>query len=279
MNTNVNQKAIRDAMISYCEVKEISLNEFSKQIGISNATISNIKNGKWANIDNKIFRKIDVVVAGTDFSEVLTTRDFKMVETVCNAAQKNKKMIGLIADTGMGKTTGLKSYSYRSNVFYVYVDSTITPRIFLRQLLKDFAISFEGNLYEMQQKVIEKLNTIESPLIILDECAKLNDKMLLTIHSIRDQALKNCGFVLAGMPDFKHKLVKNANKQKTGFSEFLRRINMWHELEGLTIGEINGILSTYGINDQIEQKSFRQYRRFGDLKNEIDNYILTTNNN
>jgi len=272
-NANLDKNAILASIKAFCETRNISRKDFAFKADVSPATISNILNNKWDNIDEKLWRKVENTTKSGNTDNLMPTRDFNKVFKVCETAQKGHKMFGLIADTGMGKTTAVTAYTARPNVFYYYIDATITPKVFLKDLLREMGVSFEGNLNEMLQRICMELNTIEKPLVIVDECAKISDKMMLIIHSIRDRTMNNCGLLLAGMPDFKNRLIKYANKGKTGYGEFFRRVNDWFGLDGLTTSEINGILRYYGIGDPTEQKDFRHCKKFGDLKNDIDKYL------
>lgn len=276
MTTKLNKKAIQQAIIRYCEAKDMSQNELAIKLGINGATVSKILNNKWENISDKLWRLIDNEVSGIQADNLVITRDVQTVFRLCQLAQKRHVMAGLVADTGIGKTTAITAYSLRKNVFYYYIDATITPRVFLKDFLRLTGVDFEGSLNEMMQRLAQQLNTIENPLIVIDECAKMSDRMMLTIHSLRDRTMNNCGMVLAGMPDFKKRLKKYADKGKTGYSEFFRRINKWEELEGLTVSEINSVLVKNGITDPSEQKGYRKLVKFGDLQNEINIHLMET---
>ena len=207
-------------------------------------------------------------------TNLYNTRDYETVINACNAARSVKYMLGVTADTGMGKTTALQAYALRPNVFYYYLDSTVTPSIFLKDMLRIMGVKFEGTLNAMLNKIADELNTLAAPLVILDECGKMSARMMLLVHSMRDRTINNAGFVLAGMPDFKNSLIRCVERGKTGYGEFHRRINVWSELEGLSVEEINTVLADNGITDKNEQREFRKYRRFGDLMNEIKLYKL-----
>lgn len=266
---------LKQAIADYCNIKQISRNEVAKLAGVNPAIVSKIMNDNWVNISEKKIRLLaSFVNVSTQLGEIYSTRDSRSVVQLCTVTQERHLMSGLTADTGMGKTTCIKAYSLRPNVFYYYMDGTITPKIFLKDLLRQTGSEFEGSIYEMLHTLCNRLNSIENPLILIDECAKMSDKLLFTIHSLRDKTLKGCGIVLAGMPDFKKKLAKFAAKGKTGYGEFFRRINYWQELEGLSTKEINAVLIKNGIEDMETQKDFRHLKRFGDLMNEINVFHL-----
>ena len=276
--SKLDKKAIQEAILNYCESKDISRKELATLIGVNPATISKIINNKWENISDRQWRQIESEVQKVQFNNLFNTHDMQTAYNLCQAAQEKHIMAGLTADTGMGKTTALTAYSVRPNTYYYYIDATISPRVFLKDLLRQCGMDYEGNINDMLQTLALRLNSTENPLILIDECAKMSEKMMLTIHSLRDRTKQNCGIVLAGMPDFKKRLKRYADKGKTGYGEFLRRINMWQELQGLTPKEINGILVQNGITDPTEQKNFRHLKRFGDLQNEIDLYLFDLKN-
>ncbi len=273
--TNEFKLQVQASIAPFLKVKGITQKELATMLEMSDAVISNIKNSKWESIDDKVWRKVWNLVNPENAGGLYNTRDYETVINACNAARSVKYMLGITADTGMGKTTALQAYALRPHVFYYYLDSTVTPRIFLKDMLRIMGVKFEGTLNAMLNKIADELNTIASPLVILDECGKMSAKMMLLIHSLRDKTIANAGFILAGMPDFKNTLIKCVERGKTGYGEFHRRINVWSELEGLTAEEITTVLIDNGITDKDEQREFRKFTRFGDLMNEIKLYKIT----
>lgn len=268
--TNLQKEQTVKAIDAHNKAKDITKAELARIVGVSAATISNMVNGKWDNIDSKLWRKVWSHVNPEHLSGMFETEDWNAVFSLCQSAITNKRMIGLIGNTGMGKTTGLTAFAKRPNVYYYYIDGAVSPRVFLKDLLRTMGIPFEGSLSAMIARIAEELNSLDQPLVILDECAKLSEKMILTLHSLRDRTIQNCGFVLAGMPDFKNNLIKKVNRGVTGYAEFFRRINVWHELKGLSFQEITHILEEHGITDKNTQREFKKLYRFGDLMNEIN---------
>lgn len=198
--------------------------------------------------------------------ELYQTGDLLSVFRQCEMTQEHKLMTGLTADTGMGKTTSLRAFSTHDNVFMVTVGKTMNAKGLFLKILDTLGASFDGNIHEVMLRIAEELNSLENPLLIIDEAGKLNHVMTLYLHDLREYTKENCGILLAGMPYFKTRLVKMAEKQKEGCSEFLRRINIWHELEGLNRKEVEYICRSNGIETE-----FKHYYglRFGDLMNKI----------
>jgi DNA transposition AAA+ family ATPase len=268
---------IKDAINSYCTAKGLSKNELATQLSVSPATLSNIENENWKNIDQRMWQKIWNKVGRSKTVQLFQTKDFIATEKACQFARNNSLMIGLIADTDMGKTTTLLNYSHRKNTFYISFDKTMRPRQFFAALLKEMGIAFEGNINEMVNRIADELIVLDSPLIIVDEAGKITHTMILYLQVLKDKTHQTCGYVLAGMPYFKSNLIKLSNKQREGYAEFLRRVNLWQTLEGLTRDEIKYICEQHGITGPDQQREFYNKKRFGDLVNALLLERLTQN--
>ena len=276
--TNLPQKeTIKQAINDYCSLKGISKNELANQIQVSSATLSKIANDNWESIDEKLWRKIWNKVVINNTPDLLETTDFKACFTTCENAKKHHFMIGLIGDTGMGKTTALTTFALRKNVFYVAYDKTMKPKQFFIALLREMGIAFDGSINEMVNRIADELNTMANPLIIIDEAGKIVHTMILYLHVLRDKTLKNCGIVLGGMPYFKSNLIKFSNKEKEGYAEFFRRINIWHSLNGLSRKEVEDVCSINGITDKETLREMQTKKKFGELYNAI--LLLKIQNN
>lgn len=268
--TKVEEKSkIAESVKEYSKVKGISFNKLAVQIGVSGATLSNIVNSKWENIDEKMWLKVWNAVRPQKTPQLYTTSDFSAIEKLCEKARVNHLMVGLLGDTGMGKTVSLEVLSRRENTFYIYYNSSMRPRHFFYELGKLLGYDYEGPMYEMINRVCDTLNSMDAPLIMVDEAGKLSDTMLMNLHILRDRTMHNCGILLAGMPYFRANLEKKSVKQKVGMSEFMRRVGLWHELTGLSRSEIGFICNENGITDASDIKEFNRYKRFGDLSNAI----------
>ena len=256
------KKAIND----YCQKKGISKNELSVQIGVNAAYLSKIENEKFDEISNEVLTGIRAAISLKSSAEVFQTRDLTSVFNLCDFTRKYNLMTGLTADTGMGKTTSLRAYSMRENVFFVTVDKTMNAKRLLVSILKAMGVRFDGTMHDIMLKVAEELNRLESPLLIIDEAGKMNHVMLLYLHDLREYTRENCGIVLSGMPYFKRNLQAFSEKEKEGYAEFYRRINVWQGFKGLSREETEVICLDNGITGNLKPY---YGLRFADLMNKI----------
>lgn len=267
-HAGLDKELIRNAIQEYCKTRGLSQNELATQASVSSATISKMIKGNWLDIRDGIWRKVWVVVSdGIDI--LIETSDHAAIKKLCRKTRSQKLMTGLVGDTGLGKTTSLKIISRNPNTYFVLFDKTMRAKQFFAAVLKEMGIAFEGSINDMVNTIADELNTKASPLLLIDEAGKLTHNMILYLHVLRDKTNKNVGIVLAGMPYFKNNLIKGTNKQKEGYAEFYRRVNLWHEMEGLTTQEAQYICEQNGVKDSETIKEMKRIKRFGDLMNRI----------
>lgn len=201
--------------------------------------------------------------------KLFNTADFEAVFKACDKARRYHLMVGLIGDTGMGKTTSITEYSKKRNVIRISYEKSMNPRLFFSALLKKLGVDYEGRVYSEIDMATDLLKRMDNPLLIIDEAGKIPHTLFLHLHDLRERTKDDAGVILTGMPYFKNNLQKFSNRGKEGCSEFLRRINVWHELQGLSREESMTVAKNHGITDPDKLKEFARIRRFGDLMNKI----------
>lgn len=264
-----NKQTLKEKINTYCKSKGISKAEFARRAGVSGATLSSIEKDKLENISEGMANRLFSVINETSANAVYKTSDFMAVQKACEVAKEYHFMIGITGDTGTGKTTALNHYTANKNVYKITLTKSMHQRFFLDTFLRVLGIECYGALSDKTAKIIETLNTKTNALVMIDEAGKITPNVMLLLHDIREATRFNCGFILAGMPYFKTNLEKNAKREKVGFAEFLRRVNLWQELDGLSSTEIKAIISDKGFNKDTDYKDFAGFVRFADLENKI----------
>jgi DNA transposition AAA+ family ATPase len=269
--TNLPEKAeIRTAINAYRQESAISQNKLANILGVNAGVLSQIENGKWDSISEEMWLKIWLKVQPVEQGpRLIQTHNLSTAERVCSHAQANQLMIGLLGDTGLGKTTALERYARRPRVYYVAYDKAMRPKDFLTALLQEMGVSFVGSVYQMLGRIAEELNSKKAPLVIIDEAGKLTHQMYLYLHSLRENTRRNCGIVLAGMPYFQVNLRKDVDRQKEGAAEFYRRINLWETLHKPTSAEKTAVCEAYGVTDPDTVRAMQRYQDFGNLANAL----------
>ncbi|WP_315814067.1 AAA family ATPase [Paraflavitalea speifideaquila] len=216
----VSKENICEALREYCNAKGVSQRVAATKIGVSDATINNVLTGKWNVISEEMWRKIWNAVGTGNKEPLFNTADHLAIKKLCSTARKNRLMIGLTGDTGMGKTRSLESIKRGRNTFYIVYKKTMNARQFLCTILKELGIVFEGNKYDMVNRIAEELNVLTSPLLIIDEAGKLPHTVMQYLHDLRDYTINNCGIVLAGMPYFEENLKNMPGSKRKDVQSF-----------------------------------------------------------
>ena len=266
--TNLLHLKTQNALPDY--LKRHGKGKLSLRAGVGESIIEDILAGRMC--EDHLLRQVYKALKIDLMDGVYLTSDLKIGQNAANYATQRKLCIGLTADTGMGKTMVAQLLTKRDETYLYTIEECTSPRVFLKGLLVNMRVWFEGSAHAMLHKVAEKLCSLEEPLLVIDECSKLSNRMILCLHDLRNLTERKCGMLLMGMPRFKNNLINGRMAGKLGYSEFYRRINIWEELKGLDTKEIVYILEQNGIEDKELQKEFKKLNSIGDLMNKINLY-------
>ena len=257
-------KGLAEKISKYLEEKKMSQRQFATAAAVNAAFVSQILNGKP--VSEVVERKVSAFLEGRKVSGLMETKDFRKATKYLGLAQAQSLLVGLTGDTGIGKTTALKHYARRQNVFYIRADKSLTAKQMVYDLAQELGIGGAGTVAGTLRACCKRLNKLEKPLVLVDECGKIKPLQLMYLQEIRDNTETNCGMVLAGMPYFKDRLYEGAEKRREGFAEMLTRVQLWVELNGLTQDEIREVLQSEGIEATEDRL---KYTLFRSLKGEI----------
>ena len=75
-----------------------------------------------------------------------------------------------------------------------------------------------GTLHEMIEGIVNILQSLKKPLLIIDEADKLSDSCLNIFKTLYNRLKKQCGFILCGAPYFKIRIEKGVNRRITSYN-------------------------------------------------------------
>ena len=251
-----------------------SQNELSKMLqGVSSATLSQMKNGNHELISDAMWNKVAAYfrLANNDW-QLVKTANFNTINILLADTQRSSRFIAISGFSGAGKTTSLRHYSEKNqNTYYVLCNVLMGRKDFLKAIMQSLGIDVDGSLIRRINAIIGKLRQQDEPLLILDDCGKLNDGNLKLIQLIYDELEGGCGIVMAGTDDMKRYIDKMAAKGKIGFPELKRRIAYWQRLYAPSREAVKSICNENGINDDavIEYCYKHRANDYGTLRNSI----------
>jgi hypothetical protein len=179
-------------------------------------------------------------------------------------------MVGVLGDTGNGKTNALKFFSQnRTNVYYVRGAKSMTPKSFFNHILEVLGIAnrySDANVYNIIRSIGYYLNSFQGPvLLILDEAGRLSDTILMHCHDLRNETNENVGIVFASPHHLKVSLERLIKANVRGISELYGRFELWIEVDAPSIDEQAEYCMHRGVKSEAliealiaENQSFRR---------------------
>lgn len=228
----------------------LSNNATAKLMQVSGATLSKIMNGKWESITDA-WRKVANWVGGEQWVDV-PTGNGKRIHAMCSHAQALGITKAVSFRQGSGKSHNAKTYANSTpNVYYLEVEPHYTKKVFLQKLSIVMGLSPVGGISQLVDEIVERLNSLDNPLIILDEFDQLKDNVLVLFKTFYNKA--NTGIMLIGGLNFKKRIEKGANNAKQSFCEIHSRLGgeflPMYEVEH---SEIRAICEANGVYSQKE---------------------------
>lgn len=197
------------------------------RIGVS--SLSQILSGNYVTSPTNILNQVLSAMRHAEEQEsdlipAVETSVFKLVQTACTMARRNRNFSVMSAYVGTGKTFSLRYYAkHNPNTFMIEANPTLTPTTIIKKLAS-IIIGHDvgGKIYDQFEAIVTELKDTDS-LIILDEAETLTPKQLEILRRIRDTA--NVGVVLAGT-EYLNAIIKPQHGQ---FDQIRSRSGFWPE--------------------------------------------------
>ena len=238
---------IKKALIELMERKpELTGSAIARAIGRSPAVISQYLNDGYPGDVVKLTGLLGDFIRRVEEKErsarvvmpfVPTATARKVTETV-RLAHIEGEITVVYGEAGLGKTVALKQYAKEhADAVLIEVDPGYTAKVLLEDLCGKLSVNVRGNLHELLEAVINKLQD-SGRLIIIDEAELLPYRALEVLRRIHDKT--GIGIVLAGMP----RLIANLRGKRGEFVQLYSRIafalNLGNRLPELDVFSIAG---------------------------------------
>lgn len=238
---------VKKALIELMERKpELTGSAIARAIGRSPAVISQYLNDGYPGDVVKLTGLLGDFIRRVEEKErsarvvmpfVPTATARKVTETV-RLAHIEGEITVVYGEAGLGKTVALKQYAKEhADAVLIEVDPGYTAKVLLEDLCSKLSVNVRGNLHELLEAVINKLQD-SGRLIIIDEAELLPYRALEVLRRIHDKT--GIGIVLAGMP----RLIANLRGKRGEFVQLYSRIafalNLGNRLPELDVFSIAG---------------------------------------
>lgn len=268
--TDSQKKEIQMLLKHYVEQYSSQAKAANSLKNVSEATIINIRTGKWESISDDMWRNVGKQVGFSSKGSwhLVETVDFKSMVHYMADAQEFSNVFALTTASGSGKTFTSEWYERnKPNAYHIECAEYFNRKVFLQQILQKMGKENTGyNVAEMMDLIVETLMRQENPLIILDEVDKLPDPVLYFFITFYNKLHGKCGIVILATDFLAKRILRGRKMNKKGYSEIFSRIGRrFISIRGTDEKEVAAICEANGISDPATIHSiYNEYE--GDLR-------------
>lgn len=226
--------------------------------GVSDATISQMLNGNWDLISDKMWLN---VASQVDYQErewhCVETRDYKLLSHLLRDAQTYSNVFAVVGNAGSGKSFTLRDYAkHNKRVYLLQCNEYWNRKMFMQELLSAMSRDYSGyTVGEMMGEVVRGLKTQHKPLILMDEADKLSDNVMYFFITLYNQLEDHCGIVMCATDHLSKRINRGIKLNKKGYKEIYSRIGRrFIELHGVGSVDIQSLCIANGIADKKDIK-------------------------
>lgn len=200
---------------------------FARQWGINKTVFSQLQSG----VKEGLLKDTLWLTIGHELGVSMRERKWNMAKTevyriveedviFCQQFQKSKI---LVDDCGIGKTYTAKYLSRKlQNCFYLDASQAKGKQQFIKLFAKTLGIDF-GRYADMKARIKYYLQTLENPIIIIDEAGDLEYSAFLELKEFWNATENLCGWYLIGADGLREKIRRGIEGKKVGFRELFSR--------------------------------------------------------
>lgn len=225
----MDKQLITAQLRAYVERKGSQRKAAASLEGVSPATISKILSGTdLGSISNEMWRSIAAQIGTKKDTE------WKMAETSASEdlrfyleEAKNESIVcAVVGAAGCGKSQTIQQFAKsHKGVHLISCMDHWNRRVFVGKLLKSLGVSYTStSISEMMEEVVDALNKMEAPIIVLDEADKLSDPLLYFFITLYNELEGRCGIVLCATAHLEKRILRGVRLGKKGYEEIFSRL-------------------------------------------------------
>lgn len=250
----------------YLKDSAISQAQFAKNAGISPSYVTHAINRNWTKVpagkdkdNNDRFTEFSDAIAFKIMAYLKMDQshwdidNFYECQTTFLECKEGKDHRIIDGPTGTGKTYAAEYFRKKraSETFLITSDGDMTHKQFMLELARLIGVNTDGSIYNIRQRIQDKIKTMKSPLIIIDEAENLKISAFRTIKALYDHVKDYCGIVLIGA-NFLEGLEKKAAARKHNLPQFFSRFsgNNPVQMREKSLKDTKEICEIYAITDR-----------------------------
>lgn len=198
-------------------------------LGISPAQYSKVKNGQLEQILSEakwvsLARRLNVQPTSEMAWKIAHTEVFEFIYTQLEVCQE-QSISGVLCDVpDIGKTCTAQAYARRhGSAVYIDCSQFKNKQKLVRAIAREFGVDHTGTYNDTYQDLVYYLRTIPKALIILDEVGDLQYDAWLELKALWNATENHCGWYMMGADGLEHKINKNIDRKKVGYTELFSR--------------------------------------------------------
>lgn len=248
------KEAIREALIEYTKNFPSQNRAAESMKGVSAATVSQIVNGRFANISDDMWGKIASQIGySMDSWAIIESNTWQRINFAMQDAQSFKNVTWVVGDAGCGKTTAAIEYRRtHRNVFYILCSEDMRKSDFVREIAKQVGAPTDGtNLRDVLEFAIGMISFLDNPLLIFDEGDKLTDSVFNYFISIYNRLEGRAGIIFLSTDYIKRRIDNGLRYNKKGYKEINSRIGRtFFDVSVATEQDVFAICQANGLTDR-----------------------------
>ncbi len=198
-------------------------------LGINTAQYSRIKANELEKVISEakwisIARMLNVQLSEARLWNTVSTKTFTYITSQLEVCQ-SRSISGIFCDrAGIGKTHAAKYYA-DNNQNAVYIDCSLVKsrQKLIRKIAREFGVDHTGKYSDVFEDLVYYLQSIPTPLIILDEAGDLDYTAFLELKALWNALEYLCGWYMMGADGLEQKINRQKDLKKVGYAEIFDR--------------------------------------------------------
>lgn len=171
-----------------------------------------------------IARRLGISLRPEEAWTAVETPTYTYITSQLTACQE-RSLSALLCDIpNIGKTYTARLFAKRhKHVAYIDCSQVKTKRQLVRAIAREFGLVSSGSYYELYADLVYCLQTLNQPLVILDEAGDLQYEAFLEIKALWNATEGACGWYMMGADGLRAKIRRSMLCDKVGYAEIFSR--------------------------------------------------------